>query len=42
VLHECRIDSRHYGELGRYYVVDENNMISAKDIDPETWLTESA
>lgn len=36
----CRENSRDFWELGRFYVVNDRNMVTAKDIDPERWLAE--
>lgn len=39
-LRACRVGSRWYAELGRYYVVDGRNNITAKHIDVEKWARE--
>lgn len=36
----CRFDSRYFGELGRYYLVDKNNYVVSKNVELEEWAKE--
>lgn len=37
-LHRCRVDSKSFLQLGRYYVTDDHNRLLAGHVDLAEWL----
>ena len=39
-IRRCRYDSRWFSELGRYYAVDDDNIVVSKYVNLDDWARE--